>query len=917
MRNDRSPWLVWVIIFVGFLLYILTRYGVGVYTDYLWFQHLNLETIFLTSLSARFGVGLGVAFLFALIFLVNTSIARRLSIHNVLFFSEEVLVAQKFVGWIILGVTLFLAWAIGSLAATDWLRFLRFFNQHSFGLADPVFNLDVSFYVFTLPIYQFVQGWLIGVLILSLLGTVGIYALAQQNNLAEGRLVVLPHVQLHLSVLGALIFLTFAFGHWLSLFDLMYSPRGVAIGPSYTDINVSMPALWTMIVVAIVTAAILLLNTLIRRPTFSLVAVGVWLLVSLVGNGLLPELIQRYVVEPNELARETPYIENNIKFTSLAYGLDKITERSFPEVAPLTRQIVNDHELTLQNVRLWDYRPLQQTYQQLQAIRLYYQFKAVDLDRYEIDGQLRQVALAARELDKNQLQSQTWVNQRLQFTHGYGVVVNPVNMITPEGLPELWVKDLPPQSSVDLAVERPEIYYGEADSDYVFVNTTEREFNYPSGDQNVFTNYEGTGGVVMDTYLKRLVFAVRQADINMLLSQEFTNQSRIMLYRNIQERAQKVAPFLAYDEDPYLVIGPDGHLYWMQDAYTTSHLFPYSERIRARFGEINYIRNSVKVVIDAYNGDLTFYVVDPTDPLVQTYMAIFPALFTPMAQMPDWQRAHLRYPEDMFSIQAHLYQTYHMRNINVFYNKEDLWEVPQEAFAGETVPVEPYYVILKLPGEEAADEFVLIQPFTPNNKDNLVAWLAARSDGENYGQLIVYNFPKQELVFGPLQIEGRIDQNPEISSQITLWDQGGSQVIRGNLLVLPIGNSLLYVEPLYLQAENGQIPELKRVVLASGDRIVMEETLAKAVEALFSGEPLTAPVIAAEPGESAEPAAGSPPAPAQPLSEDIGVLAQTASDHYDAAQAALRQGDWQTYGEELDKMQAALEQLVRLTNPGE
>jgi uncharacterized membrane protein (UPF0182 family) len=770
-------------------------------------------------------------------------------------------------------------------------------------------------------VYQFAQTWFIIALFLSLIGAVAIYALAQQNNLSEGKVVVLPHVQLHLSVVGALIFLTFAAGHWLDLFDLLYSSRGVAFGASYTDIHVSMPALWTMVAIAIVAAMILVVNIFLRRQALSLLAIFLWVIVGIVGTGFIPGIIQRYIVEPNELERESPYIQNNIRLTNIAYGLDKITERDFSQVAPLTHETLVDSEAILKNLRLWDYRPLQQTYPQLQAIRLYYSFLDIDFDRYLVNGELRQVALSARELDKSQLQSPTWVNQKLQFTHGYGAVVNPVNEVTSEGLPQLWIKDLPPRSSIDLTIERPEIYYGEAPSDYVFVNTKEREFNYPSGDQNVFTNYEGTGGVVLDSYLKRLAFALRLSDANMLLSQQFTNQSRVMLYRNIGERVRRVAPFLKYDDDPYLVIGEGGGLYWVQDAYTVSNRFPYAEPIEG----INYIRNSVKVVINAYNGSMTFYIADSEDPLIQTYAAIFPALFTSMDQMPDWLRAHIRYPEGLFRIQANLYETYHMRDINVFYNKEDLWQVPLENFSGNSQPVEPYYVILQLPGEENP-EFALIQPFTPNNKDNLIAWLAARSDGSHYGQLIAYRFPKQELIFGPLQIEGRIDQNPEISSQITLWDQGGSEVIRGNLLVLPIDNSLLYVEPLYLRAENGQIPELKRVILASGDKIVMRESLNDAVLALFAGN---VPAVASleEPGQETPAAETQAPetstSTAQPgsaqtaLPDTVSELALTASNHYEAAQKALQQGDWATYGAELDKMKAALDALVKLTNDGE
>ncbi len=914
--NNINRFRFWVLAFVVFVIYLVARFGVGLYTDFLWFQHFEFESVFLTRLWARFIVGLAVAIPFAVLFWINTFIARWLSVRTVLFFSEETLVAQRFVVWGIFAAGLFLAWLVGTTASTNWLLFLRYLNQHPFDLTDPIFNMDVSFYIFSLPLYHFVQTWLIIVLFLSGIGAIGVYAVAQRNNLAEGKVVILPHVQLHLSILGALIFLTFALGHWLSLFDLMYSPRGVAFGASYTDIHVSMPALWTMVAVAVATAIMLLVNIFVRRPALSLLAIFVWIIVGIVGTGFIPGLVQRYIVEPSELAREKPYIDNNIQFTRLAYNLNDIEERDFSQIEPLTEADLADDDTIRENLRLWDYRPLQQTYQQIQAIRLYYQFPDIDFDRYTIDGELRQVALGGRELDKNQLQSPTWINQKLQFTHGYGVVVNPVNEVTSDGLPRLWVQDLPPKSTVEeLSVERPEIYYGQTTNDYVFVNTREREFNYPSGDENVYASYQGTGGVVMDSYFKRLLFAIQLSDINLLLSQEVSNSSRVLLYRDIGTRVRRVAPFLRYDQDPYLVIGPDGHLYWIQDAYTSSDLFPYAEPIN----NLNYIRNSVKVVMDAYDGNLTFYVADSEDPLLRAYADIFPKLFTEMEQMPDWLRAHIRYPEGLFRIQAQLYQTYHMRDTNVFYNKEDLWQVPMENFSGNTQPVEPYYVVIKLPTEPEA-EFALIQPFTPNNKDNLIAWLAARSDEPHYGQLVVYRFPKQELIFGPLQIEGRIDQDPDISSQITLWDQGGSEVIRGNLLVLPVENSLLYVEPLYLRAENGQIPELKRVILSSGEKIVMRETLSEAMAALFEGAPPVAAIEAPAEAEvpaaieaetEAEPAADTA---AAPLSNDIGQLAQTASDHYEAAQEALQNGDWATYGAELDRVKAALDKIVQLTN---
>lgn len=933
MRSRLNRIQFWVILVLGGILYLGFQFGVSLYTDYLWFDHLDLTSVFMTGLWASIWVGLMVALPFAAIFWTNTLIARWLSVRNVLFFSEDTLVAQKWVLWSIGGVGGLLAWLVGTAASSNWLMFLRFFNREPFGLVDPIFGQDVTFYVFTLPLLHFIQTWLIIGLFLSIFGTVAVYALAQQNNLVENRVVILPHVQLHLSILGMLIFFVFAIGHWIDLFNLMYSSRGVAFGASYTDINVSIPALWTLIVVAILAGIALPITTLFRQPVFGLFGIFAWVFIGVVGNGIIPGVVQRYIVEPNELVRERPYIEHNIEFTNIAYGLDRVVERDFSQIVPLTAQDLTNNETVLKNLRLWDYRPLQQTYQQIQAIRLYYNFSGIDFDRYMIDGELRQVALSARELDKSQLQSRTWVNEKLQFTHGYGVVVNPVNEVTNEGLPSLWVQDLPPQSNVGLDVARPEIYYGEGTQDYVFVKTTENEFSYPSGDENVFTSYEGTGGVLMDSALKRLAFALRLSDINIMLSPALTNESRVLLYRNIGERVRQVAPFLTYDADPYIVIADDGNLYWIQDAYTTSDRFPYAEP----YNRINYIRNSVKVVIDAYDGTMTFYVTDDEDPLLKSYRDIFPELFTPMEEMPAWLQRHIRYPVDMFRVQSTMYRTYHMRNVNVFYNKEDLWQVPLETVFGNSgQPVEPYYVVLKLTGAEES-EFALIQPFTPNNKDNLIGWLAARSDGEQYGELVVYRFPKQQLVFGPRQIEARIDQNPEISAQITLWDQGGSEVIRGNLLVLPIDDALLYVEPLYLRAENGEIPELRRVILASGERVVMRETLAEAAEALFSGavpavipdpelddapppttvadEEIDDSSVASSETQPVGPVlAPGPVVSAPPADADVSTLAQRASEHYEAAQVALQDGDWATYGAELNQMAVALEELVALTN---
>jgi uncharacterized membrane protein (UPF0182 family) len=908
---------LWTTIIIAFVLFLLLRFGVTMYTNWLWFQSLKFESVYLTSLLARVAVFFGAGVPFAIIFVGNLFLAHWFSTRDELFLGQRRALDLPIFGWLIWVTGLFLGLAVAAAASPRWLDFLRFFNRVPFGVTDPLFDRDVGFYVFTLPVYHFIQGWLITSLLMTLVGVLIIYFFAQLHNLREGEIIVLPHVRLHASALGAALFAVVAWGHRLAAFDLLYSPRGVAFGASYTDVHAELPALQAMFWLAVIIAGTLLANVALRRLWLPLIGVGVWMVVGLVIISIVPGIMQRYFVEPNELTREAPYIENNVLFTRQAYGLDNMDERDFGEIEPLRVEALETNRATLQNVRLWDYRPLAQTYRQIQEIRLYYGFTDLDIDRYWIDGDYRQVILAARELDQSQLQSVTWVNQHLQFTHGYGVVMNPVNEVTPEGLPQLWIKDLPPEISVSLTIDRPQIYYGELTTNYVFVNTGIEEFDYPRGDENVYTFYEGTGGVPLNSYLKRLAFAARLADANILLSQYIDGNSRLMFIRRIQDRVQEVAPFLRYDSDPYLAI-LDGKLYWIQDAYTISDRYPYAEPVDRN---INYIRNAVKVVIDTYNGSMTFYVADPNDPLVQTYAAIYPNLFTSQDAMPDELREHLRYPEGLFRIQATMYQTYHMRDVNVFYNKEDLWNLPREVFSGQDQPVEPYYVIIRLPGEgsQGKEEFMLIQPFTPATKDNLIAWMAGRSDGEHYGQLVVYRFPKQELIFGPLQIEARVDQDPEISAQLSLWSQRGSQVIRGNLLVIPMERSLLYVEPLYLQAESGQIPELKRVIVASGERVIMAETLADGLVRLFpEGElEMVAETIGVSASKEEPPASDVLVTDELPsdLAQQVYDLARQADEHYMAAQEALRAGDWATYGTELDAMERVLKQLVDIAGP--
>nr|MBP6803425.1 UPF0182 family protein [Chloroflexota bacterium] len=642
-----------------------------------------------------------------------------------------------------------------------------------------------------------------------------------------------------------------------------------------------------------------------------LITGGLWLLSVVVLGGLYPALLQRYAVEPNELERERPYILNNINFTRLAYNLDQVNSQPFSDIAVLDQEVLSDvkAEAILRNIRLWDYRPLHDTYTQLQALRPYYQFGEIDIDRYQINGQTRQVMLAVRELNKANLSNPTWVNRNLEFTHGFGLVMNPVDQVTPDGQPTFYIQDIPPQSNVpEIQITQPEIYFGELMSDEVYVNSNRPSFSYPSGNENVESVYTGTGGVPLDSFLKRLAFALRLADMNVILTNEIDNNSGVMLYRPIRERVAKIAPFLTLDSDPYIVVDENGRLIWILDAYTTSDKFPY-----ATFGTngFNYIRNSAKITIDAYNGTVNFYIADTQDPIIQAYDSAFPGLFQPLANMPADLVSHIRYPEGLFRIQTEKYLKYHMTDERVFYNQEDLWEVPTEIFDGAEQLMEPYYVTMPLPGN-VASEYLLIQPLTPVGKPNMIAWMAARNDVPNYGDLVVYELPKQELVFGPLQVEGRIDQEPEISQQFSLWDQRGSRVIRGNLLVIPIGASFLYVEPVYLLSDTSALPELKRVIVATDTRIAMDVTLSGALQSLLGEEPGQIVIEDVAPEAVPTPEAGATGVPL-PTDASVEQLIQSANEHFEAAEAAQRDGDWATYGEEIDALQLDLDQLMQLT----
>ena len=941
----RSPRLNRLLLLSIVVLLFLFSLGsiAAFYTDFLWFSHLGFRDMFVKRLTVRLAV-FAVAFVVAAaVLLGNWLLARRRAIGEATPLTQNVLRSPG-IRTLIIGLGLVLAFLFASAAASMWEELLLLLNGQAFGLVEPIFSRDVGFYVFQLPVYDFFQGWLLALLFLTLLGLLPIYAGPNLINIQRGAWRPLSSVAFrrHLSLLGGVLLLVWAGGYILDTYHLLYSTRGVAFGASYTDLRASLWALRLQLVFMVLTALALFYNAF--RPAYRLLVItGVgWLISAFLIGGLLPGFLQRYVVEPNELTLETPYIENNIEFTRRAFALDAETSTPFGPLTYLSPEDLLENEDVLRNIRLWDYRPLQQTYQQLQGLRPYYAIGEIDIDRYVIDGVQRQVMLAGRELDKTRLPAPSWVNRNLEFTHGYGIVMNPVNEVTAEGQPNFFIKNLPADSRVEeIQVTRPEIYFGEMTNDTVYVGSAREEFSYPSGDENVYTNYEGTGGILLDSFLKRLAFAMRQSDPNVLLSNDITESTRVQYRRQIQDRVRELTPFLMLDADPYLVVNDEGRLIWLQDAYTISDDYPYSTPARISLRPsvtettpagvslpnpartLNYMRNSVKIAIDAYNGTVTYYLNDTEDPIIQSYARAFPGVFRPIDEMPTDLQAHIRYPVDLFWAQARQFQTYHMTDVRVFYNKEDLWQIPSEIVQNAPQEIEPYYVTLPLPGRHEP-EYLLILPFSPSTKNNMIAWMAVRNDPEHYGEIRVYELPKQELIFGPLQVEGRIDQEPSISQQFTLWDQRGSNVIRGNLLVLPINQSFLYVEPVYLLSENNALPELRRIVTASNTGVAMDETLAGSLRALARGQVLgeaAALEAAGLPGvnaggATAEPDTGGtttppPTPPANPATVDE--LVAAANAHLAAAEEAQRNGDWARYGEELAALRANLEQLAGLT----
>jgi len=888
--------------FIGWLTHL--------YTNWLFFKSLNFEQVFTAILFSEVGLRLAVGLATFLLLFGNLLLTRRTLVNAVsssqrqqeegvvTLYPDASIVNYKTLTVVAALISALMGFFLSLIVSGDWVILQKFLNDTSFGTVDPIFSKDIGFYLFTLPFYQYLYQLCNWMVLLVAFWVALAYILASLTSGNINKMFQSIDARYHLSILAAIFFLLRAWSYQLSQYMLLYSGQGMVYGPGYTDIHANLLAYKIMFVISLIIGLAIMISAYRKRFRMILYAIGFLVVASIVFNGIYPSLMQKLVVVPNELALEKPYIENSIKMTRLAYNIDKVEKKDFPAGRTLTQKDIQENQDTVKNIRLWDYRPLRQTYSQLQEMRTYYGFNNIGVDRYTINGRYRQVMLSARELSVDSLpeQAKTWVNQHLKYTHGYGIAMSPVNEISKEGLPQFFIKDIPPVSQADLKVQRPEIYFGELTNNYVAVNTRSQEFDYPVGNDNAWSTYLGNKGVPVNSIFRRLLFAIEFTDYNLLLSRDITNDSQILYYRNIKERVQKIAPFLSYDKDPYIVLS-GGKLYWLWDAYTTSNMFPYAEPYE---GRLNYIRNSVKVAIDAYTGEVTFYAVEPEEPVLKTYQKIFPGMFVPLDKMPSDLKSHLRYPEDLFMIQAKKYVTYHMEDYRVFYNKEDKWNLATELLGDKEETVEPYYTIVRLPGEEAP-EFIQIMPFTPQNKKNMVAWLAGRSDGANYGKLLVYEFPKQELVYGPIQIEARISQDTYISQQISLWDQRGSQVIRGNLLVIPVKDALVYVEPLFLQAEQSKIPELRRVIVAHGDKIVMEPTLELAMEKIFGQK------------EDVSASQATPTQESSTIMKTIAQLTQEANKYYGEAQDMLKKGDWTGYGNALQNLKSTLDQLSTQT----
>jgi uncharacterized protein len=957
----------YVVLAIAVLLFLFVSVGVGFWTDVLWYRSVGFEPVFWTrvgAIGALFVLGTALTLV---VLLGNLWIAGRLAPpadpaasaglgefldrlsraasnpprggrwtpgpRPIVVDRDVVPDLTPVARWVIAGISVLVAIAVGGAMAAGWETVLLWIHRVPFGtgatpVTDPVFRRDISFFLFDLPFLRAIQSIFNGLLVASL-----VVAFARYLAGAPRAGLRFPtSVRVHLAVLGALYLLSVAFGYQLDKYELVYSTRGFAVGVSYTDAHAQFLALDVMTALSAFAAAFLI-GAAFTRWTWPLgVTVVTWFIASIVIGTVYPEAIQRFTVAPNQLAQEKPYIANNIAMTRLAFGLGDWSDVNYGGEATLTQSQIDQNETTFQNARLWDYRPLGDTLDQLQTVRQYYDFVDVDTDRYMINGALRQVMLSARELNLAANPTAAgWVNQRIIYTHGIGLVMVPVNEVTTEGQPVLFVKDLPPVSSSGApTIAEPRIYFGEKATGYVIVGAKQPEFDYPQGSspagsdiQVQTTSWTGTTGIPLDTTLNRLLFALRFGDLDLLISDQVTANSQILMYRSLQERLQLLAPFLRYDKDPYVVVDGNGHLQYIQDAFTTSDRFPNAQPFdlstldQSGLGtdQINYIRNSVKVVMNAYDGTMRFYVADPSDPIIRDYEAIFPGLFHPMSDLPPDLAPHLRVPEELFNIQTRMYGKYHVTDPETFYATNDQWTVPAATTSDQTLPSEAYYVVMRIPGE-ANPEFLLLQPMVPKDRPNMIAWVAARNDAPNYGTVRVFRFPTNTTVLGPAQIEARIDQDPTISAQITLWNASGSKVIRGNLIVIPVGDALIYLQPVYLQSTSSKFPEFQRIVVASPTTVVWGRTLAESLQLLLAGggQPGPTPTPESTPGPGASPTLG-PTTVGPGLPSDTPGLIAYANEHFQLAQQALRDGDFARYGQEIELVREALARLDQLAGP--
>ncbi len=924
---------------IGIIILLTLVFGgsiVALYTDWLWFSDLGFVGIFAKTIWTKLGLAFAFGAVFFAIAYSNIWLVQSLAPPPTLRYasSESDLrewfgsIARKTLGILLLVATLAVAVLVGIQASSHWDGWLKFANSTPFGVTDPVFNHDISFYVFKLPFWHYIYSWLFFSLFITTI-VVGIMHYANQGlgyyaNITQ----FAPGVKAHLFVLIAAMFFLRAVGYWLQRYDLLLSYSGGFVGAGYTDAVIRIPVLIILMVSAALAGLLTLYN--IRRSGISFAVLGLIGLIALsvVAGVLVPAAVEQLSVKPNQLDKQQPYISRAIVSTREAFGVDNVSAKPFQYVDTLSPQQISRNIAAVTNLRLWDYEPLHSVYNQVQVFLQYYGFDDVDIDRYHVNGVYRQVMISARELSSLPQDSRTWVNQYLRYTHGYGYAMSPVNVVANEGMPDYFVKGIPPESAVGIKVDIPQVYFGEQTNNYAIVNTQQLEFDYPVGVESATTRYSAKSGPEIGSFLRKLAFALRFGDWNILLSGDIKQDSRILFHRNIAERAQTLFPFLAFDNDPYLVT-VDGKLYWFHDAYTVTGLYPYSESENCMFqngaATINYIRNSVKLVTDAYTGKVIAYVSDPNDPIIRTYQKIFPGAFRPISDMPEGFRNHIRYPEDLFKIQAQIYAKYHMTDPAAFYSQTDLWQMPKVSTTsnGQEEVLEPYYIITRLP-DSTKDEFLSIIPLVRANKENMVAWMAAKCDAPDYGKLIVYDLPSGQTVFGPSQIIARAKQNTEISQQLTLWDQHGSQVVMGNLLAIPIENSILYVQPIYLQSTMTRIPEFKRVIVALGNQLVWADTLEKAIASVVGVESLPAVAVTAKPADTAAQSETKKPdgttvTPTKPkattvspvMSPEIRELSRQAAEVLKRAEAAQKRGDWAAYGKELDKLKQTIDRLQK------